>query len=413
MPPAPLISPTRPREVTSIEDTGLPFGLLLDLILKQAYFEGTPTLHALCERSKLSVQIVHTLFRHLQKEQLIEVRSLVSGDYEFSLTSRGRAMADVALQKGHYAGAAPVALADYQRVVANQGLTFRPSIEGLRTAMEDLVLAESVLRQLGTALATGGSILLYGDTGNGKTSIAERLPKVFDDVVYVPHAVEIAGNIITVYDPQSHQALSPAEMDPRWMLCRRPLVKVGGEMTADMLEARLDPAARIAIAPIQMKANNGILLIDDFGRQRISPRELLNRWIVPLDRRRDLLSLSGTSFEIPFEVLVIFATNLTVGDLAEDAFLRRLKNKIKVEPMSPDLFRELIRRACRRKSLPLAYDVEDYLVEACGRRTGGQLRACYPSDLIEIVCGRAAFENYAPKLGPDDVDYALDLYFTH
>ena len=180
MPPAPLISPTRPREVTSIEDTGLPFGLLLDLILKQAYFEGTPTLHALCERSKLSVQIVHTLFRHLQKEQLIEVRSLVSGDYEFSLTSRGRAMADVALQKGHYAGAAPVALADYQRVVANQGLTFRPSIEGLRTAMEDLVLAESVLRQLGTALATGGSILLYGDTGNGKTSIAERLPKVFD-----------------------------------------------------------------------------------------------------------------------------------------------------------------------------------------------------------------------------------------
>jgi len=406
-------SPARPREVTTIEDTGLPFGMLLDLILKQSYFEGTPTLQLLCERSKLSVHIVHTLFRHMQKEQLIEVRSLPSGDYEFSLTSRGRQMAEVALQKGHYAGAAPVRLADYQRVVANQGLTFHPTNALLRTALEDLVLEDQVIRQLGTALATGGSILLYGDTGNGKTSIAERLPKVFDDMVYVPHAVEISGNIITVYDPQSHQALAPAEMDPRWMLCRRPLVKVGGEMTADMLEARLDPSARIAVAPIQMKANNGILLIDDFGRQRISPRELLNRWIVPLDRRRDLLSLAGTSFEIPFEVLVIFATNLSVSDLAEDAFLRRLKNKIKVEAMSPDLFRELIRRACRRKKLPLAFDVEDYFLEACSRRAGGKLRACYPGDLIEIVCGRAAFEEHSAKLGPEDVDYALDIYFTH
>jgi len=406
-------SPARPREVTSIEDTGLPFGMLLDLILKQAYFEGTPTLQLLCERSKLSMHIVHTLFRHLQKEQLIEVRSLPSGDYEFSLTSRGRGMADVALQKGHYAGAAPVALADYQRVVSSQGLSFRPSVTGLKTALEDLVLDDRVIKQLGTALATGGSILLYGDTGNGKTSIAERLPKVFDDVVYVPFAVEIAGNIITVFDPQSHQALAPAEMDPRWMLCRRPLVKVGGEMTADMLEARVDPAARVGIAPIQMKANNGILLIDDFGRQRISPRELLNRWIVPLDRRRDLLSLSGTSFEIPFEVLVIFATNLSVSDLAEDAFLRRLKNKIKVEPMSPDLFRELIRRACRRKKLPLAYDVEDYFLDAVGRRSRGQLRACYPGDLVDIVCGRAAFEEHPPRLGSEDVDYALDIYFTH
>jgi len=403
----------RPPEVTSIESTGLPFGMLLDLILKQTYFEGTVTLQTLGERSKLSPQIVHALFRHMQKEQLVEARSLESGDYEISLTTRGRSMADVALQKGHYAGPAPVTLVEYQRVVATQGNSFRPTSAKLRAALEDLVLAEYTIQQLGTALATGGSILLYGDTGNGKTSIAERLPKVFDDAVYVPYAVEIAGHVITVYDPQSHQALAPAEMDPRWMLCRRPLVKVGGEMTADMLEARVDAAARIAVAPIQMKANNGILLIDDFGRQRVSPRELLNRWIVPLDRRRDLLSLAGTSFEIPFEVLVVFATNLAVSDLAEDAFMRRLKNKIKVESMSPDLFRELIRRACQRRHLPLAYDVEDYFLGACGKRTGGKLRACYAGDLVEIVCGQAAFEERPARLGPADVDYALDIYFAH
>lgn len=403
----------RPREVTTIGDTGLPFGMLLDLILKQTYFEGTAALRQLCERSKLHVQVVHSLFRHMQKEQLIEVRSRVDGDYELMLTSKGRALAQVALEKGHYAGAAPVTLAEYQSAVSHQRMRFYPSREALHEALQDLVLPERVFDQLGTALVTAGSILLYGDTGNGKTSIAERLPRVFDDAVYVPHAVEIAGNIVMVLDPHAHAPLAPAEMDPRWVLCRRPLVKVGGELTPEMLEPHLDPVARVAVAPIQMKANNGILLIDDFGRQRIPPRELLNRWIVPLDRRRDLLSLGGVSFEIPFEVLVIFATNLTVSDLAEDAFLRRLRNKIKIGSLSPELFRELLRRECARHGITLTASVEDYFVQTCGERAGGQLRACYPSDLVAVVRARAAFEGRPPMMSREDVDYALDLYFAH
>jgi transcriptional regulator with AAA-type ATPase domain len=205
----------RPQEVTTIEDTGLPFGMLLDLILKQTYLEGTATIRQLCERSKLQAQVVHTLFRHLQKEQLIDFRSRVDGDYELTLTSKGHTLAQVALEKGHYADPAPVTLAEYQSVVRNQRAQFHPSREAPHDALQDLVLPERVFDQLGTALVTGGSILLYGDTGNGKTSIAERLPKVFEDAVYVPHAVEIAGNIVMVLDPHKHAGLAPAEMDPR------------------------------------------------------------------------------------------------------------------------------------------------------------------------------------------------------
>jgi predicted ATPase with chaperone activity len=267
---------------------------------------------------------------------------------------------------------------------------------------------------LGTALVTGGAILLYGETGNGKTSIAERLQKLFNDSVYIPHAVEISGHIIAVFDPQIHQSQeSQPSVDARWVQCRRPMVKVGGELTSEMLEARVDEVTRIGVAPLQMKANNGIMLIDDFGRQRIAPRELLNRWIVPMDRRVDLLSLSGMSFEIPFEVLVVFATNLLVSDLAEDAFLRRLKNKIKVESLSEDLFKELTRRACRMKGLPLTPDIEEYFVQECSKYAKGQLRACFPLDITAIVSGMATFERRGSRLDKEDVDSALAVYFAH
>jgi hypothetical protein len=192
------------------------------------------------------------------------------------------------------------------------------------------------------------------------------------------------------------------------------MVKVGGEMRAEMLDTRMDEITRICIAPLQMKANTGILLIDDFGRQRITPRELLNRWIVPLDRRIDILSLwSGVSFEIPFELLVIFGTNLPLSDLAEDAFMRRLKNKIKIDGMSTDLFRVLLRRVCLDNELACSSEMEDYILEECVRHGPDGLRACFPGDIAKIICGVAAFEQRAARLEKEDVDRALQVYFVH
>jgi len=406
----------QPREAPRIEDTGLSNGMLVDLVLKHVFFEGTALLRVIADRTKLSPGVILALYRQFQKEQLVETRSMQGEDYEISLTSKGRGMAEVALKKGQYAGPAPVTLAAYNQAVAKQGIPLRPSIESLRAAMSDLVLPEHVIHELGTALVTGGTIMLYGETGLGKTSIAERLHRVFEDHVYIPYAVEAGGHIITVYDPLVHDAVEDESrmLDGRWVLCRRPMVKVGGEMRAEMLDPHIDEVTRICTAPLQMKANNGILLIDDFGRQRISPRELLNRWIVPLDRRKDIMSMwSGVSFEIPFELVVVFATNLGLNDLAEEAFMRRLKNKIKMEAMEPALFDELVRRVCRQKGLWIEPGAEQYLREACANHSSTGLRACYPEDIASAIVGMATFEQRTPKLDKSSIDAAIRVYFVH
>jgi hypothetical protein len=407
----------QPREAHHLEDTGLSLSLILDLMLKYTYLEGAMTLAKLMERSKLSSTVVHAMYRHIQKEQLCDTRAMVGDDYEISLSSKGRNMAEVALKKSHYAGPAPVPLAHYKESVSFQAPAISLTAETLGVVLSDLVLPENVIRELGAALMTGGAIMLYGSTGNGKTSIAERLPGIFgDDFIFVPHAVEVAGQIIAVYDPLIHHTVNAFEhhADPRWVLCRRPMVKVGGEMRADMLDTRMDEVTRMCTAPLQMKANNGILFIDDFGRQRITPRELLNRWIVPLDRHTDILSLwSGISFEIPFELLVVFATNLPLSDLAEDAFMRRLKNKIKIDPLSQDLFVDLLRRVCEDEQLPCSPEMEEYVSRECLKQSPEGLRACFPTDLMKIIRGIAAFEKRAPSLSKNDVDEAVRVYFVH
>jgi len=407
----------QPKEAHHLDETGLSLSLVLDLILKYTYFEGAMTLATLVQRSKLSSTIIHAMYRHLQKEQLCDTRAMVGDDYEISLSIKGRAMAEVALKKSHYAGPAPVPLADYNQSVSSQALRLGLTAETLKAAMSDLVLPEHVISELGAALMTGGAIILYGSTGNGKTSIAERLPRIFeDDLIYVPYAIEVAGQIITVFDPLIHRTENPEEdpADPRWVLCSRPMVKVGGEMRADMLDTRMDEITRVCAAPLQMKANNGILLIDDFGRQRITPRELLNRWIVPLDRRKDILSVwSGTTFEIPFELVVVFGTNLPLSDLAEDAFMRRLKNKIKIEPLSPELFHKLLRQVCEMEKLPCTREMEEYISSECLKQSPEGLRACFPTDLMKIIRGISAFEKRTPTLEKRDVDEALKVYFVH
>ncbi len=412
-----LAEPPRfqPAQASSIEETGLPSSLVFDLVLKHAFFEGITTLGRLGQRSKLNSAIIHSIYRQLQKEHLCETRSMVGYDYEITLSSKGRSRAELALRRSRYTGPAPVSLAEYNRAVSEQAMQIEVTAESLKHTLSDLVLSDSVIRQLGAALTVGGAIILYGSTGNGKTSIAERLHRVSRSLIYVPYAVEVAGQIVTVYDPLIHRA-EPGEVEsnPRWLLCRRPMVKVGGELRADMLEPRLDEMTQSGVAPISMKANNGILLIDDFGRQRISPLELLNRWIVPLDRGTDVMSLwSGVSFEIPFQVLVVFATNLALSDLAEDAFLRRLKNKIKIESLEEAPFRDLLRRVSTAKGILCSQQAEDYFVEECRRHSPDGLRACYPADLLAIVAGLAKFEERTPSLEPADIAQALNLYFVH
>lgn len=398
----------------SIEETGLSHGLIVDLILKHAFFEGTVTLDKLAQRSKLSAPIIHSIYRHLQREHLCDTRTMVGNDYEISLSNKGRDMAEMALKRTQYAGPAPVPLTEYNRTVSEQGIQIEVTADSLRAALSDLVVPDRVINELGAALVTGGTILFHGSTGNGKTSIAERLQRILRGLVCIPHAVEVSGQILTVYDPLIHGAaeVQTDDMDGRWVLCRRPTVKVGGELRVEMLEPRLDEVTRVCIAPFQMKSNNGILLIDDFGRQRLTPRELLNRWIVPLDRHTDVLSLSsGVSFEIPFQVLVVFATNLALSDLAEDAFLRRLKNKIKIDPLRPELFRELLRRVCREKNLACTPEMEEYVWRGCSKASPDGLRACFPLDIVATVCGIAAFEQQTPGLDTDRIDRALKTYF--
>jgi predicted ATPase with chaperone activity len=403
----------RPSEAHGLEQTGLAPALVVELVLRHVFFEGTTTLTKLVQRLKLSPHIIEAAYRHIYREQLCETRPMIGNDYEICLNTKGRSMAEVALKKSQYAGAAPVTLADYTRAVEAQALRLDVTAESLAEALNDLVVPDAVIRELGAALVTGGTLLLYGGTGNGKTSLAERLPRLFEDSVYVPYAVEVSGQIVTVFDPLIHMVERDDSPDPRWLLCRRPMVKVGGEMRAEMLDTNVDEITRVCTAPLQMKANNGILLIDDFGRQRVTPRELLNRWIVPLDRGKDILSLwSGATFEIPFEVLVVFATNLPLSDLAEDAFMRRLKNKIKIDSLSEGLFKDLLKRVCEQRHLVYSPEVAEYMVRECLKRSETGLRACFPTDLVNIISGIAAFERRVPQLDEPRVDHAVRVYFA-
>ena len=402
----------RPSEARRLEETGLSHTLLVDLVLRCAFLEGTILLSDLVERLKLPSEVVESLYRYLYEERLCESRSY---ENKISLNSKGRSLAEVALKKTQYVGPAPVPLKDYTHAVTLQALRLDASPERLRSALNDLVLADRIIKELGSALLNRGTILLYGSTGNGKTSVAERFPRLFDDSVYIPYAVEVSGQIVSVFDPLVHQAAlpEPATLDRRWLLCKRPMVKVGGELRLDMLDTRVDEATRICTAPVQMKANNGILLIDDFGRQRITPRELLNRWIVPLDRGNDILSLpSGFNFEIPFELLVVFATNLSLTDLAEDAFIRRLKNKIKIDTLSSDLFRTLLKRVCKEGNIPCSAETQEYIIQQCLEHSPDALRGCFPTDLVSIACGNAAFDGRRTALDKASVDEVINMYFA-
>ena len=341
----------------SIEETGIRKNLLEDLALKIIYLVGEIPLNELARQMGLSYKVVEELFQRLRRDQLCLVTGMTGGTHRVTTSSSGKSRALELLAQNQYVGPAPVSLDDYtERIEAQSVRGIRVTPEDVVCAFEDWVLDSTTLDQLGVAATSGRGIFLYGPTGTGKTTIAETLTRLFnEDPVWVPYAVEVDGQIITVYDPALHQRLEQAsdpEQDGRWIKCRRPRMMVGGELTIEMLDLQFNAATRFYSGPVQMKANNGILIIDDFGRQRVSPEELLNRWVVPLDRRIDFLTLAGgKKIEIPFDMLVVFATNLDPARLVDEAFLRRIQTKIKVDFMKPDQFREVFMRLCLKHEL--------------------------------------------------------------
>ncbi len=405
----------QPRVPEHLEALGIPEGLVTDLVLRRLYVKGLSTFHSLADALKLSVQVIETVFRQLRQEQLVEVRGMVGNDYNFTLTQAGRQMAQGSFEITKYAGPAPVSLKDYHKATKLQAAKVRVNRKVLRDALSDLVLTERMLDQLGPALISQSSIFLYGPTGNGKTSLAERTLRIYQDAILIPYAVEVDNQFIMLYDPVLHERIETEELgiDPRWVLCRRPCVVTGGELVPGMLDLRLDAATNIYAAPLQMKANNGILVIDDFGRQAMAPRELLNRWIVPLDRRVDYLSLAyGVKFQIPFEILVVFATNLDPRALADEAFLRRIQNKILVDAVDEQCFDEILRRVAAAKNIPMEPDSAACMRGLCLRGGRTELRACYPGDICSLLLSISRYENQPPRMTAADLERATYLYFA-
>ena len=364
---------------------------------------------------KLPVPVVLAIFNNLRQQQLIEVKGMVGNDYRITLSGHGRIAATERFQISRYSGPAPVSLKAYSEAVRLQSTTVEITREALRAAFSDMVVPDSLLDQLGPALIEQSSIFLYGPAGNGKSSLAERMLRVYEDAVLVPYAVEVDGQVISLYDPAVHQRVGDESefRDARWVVCRRPCIIVGGELTSGLLDLRYDDTTGIYSAPLQMKANNGIFVIDDFGRQIMSPRELLNRWIVPLDRRVDYLSLRyGLKFEIPFQVLVVFATNLNPRELADEAFLRRIHNKIHVDSVSPEAFDEIFRRVTRARKVGAVQESSATFRELCLAGGRSELRACYPNDICNILNSIARYENREPIASEEDLKRAVQLYFT-
>jgi hypothetical protein len=413
------VSPVRtgfkPSVPQTFEDLGISQSLVLDLVLRRLLLEGFSTLQQLSDKLKISMAILNIVFQHMRSQQLVEVKGMVGNDYHFTLSQAGKLLASERFQITQYAGAAPVSLKDYHSATKSQAAQVRIDRKALRSAFSDLVVTDQLLDQLGPALISQNSIFIYGPTGNGKTSIAERMLRVYQDAILLPYAVEVDSQIISLYDPVVHQRLDvdDHDLDPRWVLCRRPCIVVGGELIPSMLELRLDESSGIYAAPLQMKANNGIFIVDDFGRQLMSPRDLLNRWIVPLDRRVDYLMLRyGVKFQIPFELMVVFSTNLEPSDLADEAFLRRIHNKIFIDAVDDKAFDQIFHRVLAASNMPYEPDSSEYLRKLCLREGRTELRACYPADICNILNSIGKYEGRPPYMTKSELERASALYFA-
>jgi hypothetical protein len=412
----------------SLQDTGLGQDQIEQLMLKTLY-GGEATGLALADRLRLPFTMIEPLVERVRTEQLVEVRgSGGSGaaSYRYALTDAGRERARQYFGINQYVGPAPVPLAAYVAQMRTLAAA-RVYIERdrLRQAFSHLIINDAVLEQLGPAVNAGKAVFLYGPPGNGKTVIAEGLGRALGGDMYMPHAIDVDGHILTMFDPINHDSLetdteadafsviATAPRDRRWVRIRRPVVMVGGELTLDMLDLTFNPINKFYEAPIQLKANGGVFLVDDFGRQRIRPQELLNRWIVPLESRFDYLTLhTGKKFQVPFDVLIVFATNLDPASLADEAFLRRIPYKIPITDPTTDEFSRIFDLNCRRRNLKFHQVMVAYLQRRHYAPAGRSLRSCHPRDLLDQVTALCRYRGIEPSITRELLDAACKAYFV-
>ena len=398
----------------SPEDLGIPYALVTDLVLRRCLLEGKTSVNGLSQALALRASLVDKIIQELREKKEVEVLGMEGRDFTVALTTLGQNHANDRLAQSRYAGAAPVSLEHYRAVVARQRLAVYVNREMLKQAFSDLVIADELLDELGPSLNANGAMFLYGPPGTGKTSIAERIVRISPDHVLVPKAVEVDGQVIVVFDQTVHIPVDdqPEDLDPRWVVCHRPRVVVGGELTGSMLDLTYDRTSGVYLAPLQMKANNGVMIIDDFGRQVLTPDQLLNRWIVPLDRRIDFLSLNyGVSFEVPFDVKVVLSTNLDPSDLGDEAFFRRIQSKIFIGPITEDAFDWILARVAHAMGVGCDADAAEYLRMVC-KQQGGDLRPYLPADVCKLLKALAQYEGITPVLNRYTIDRVLALYYT-
>jgi MoxR-like ATPase len=404
----------RPRCAAEL---GIRQSIVEDLALKTMYMGGTMSTRELAKQMRVSVNVADELMNRMRTSQLCQVMGMTASLATVQLTDQGRKRGLELLGLSQYVGAAPVSLESYVTQVRKQSVrnmvVRRADVE---RAFGDLVIDPKLLGQIGTGLNSGASIFVHGPAGVGKTAIAETMSRVLaEDSVWIPHAVEVDGQIIIVYDPMIHKRVDAPEFDncdERWVRCQRPSVLVGGELTIDMLDLQYNATTKFYSGPVQMKANNGVLIMDDFGRQRVRPEDLLNRWVVPLDRGIDFLSMAGgRKIEIPFELLVVFSTNLDPADLVDAAFLRRMQTKIRVDTATDDQFRQIFRRVAARRNLNVDEGALNDLIGAIRGGLQQELRACQPRDLVNQVCWAAQYEDRRPILDRASLFVAMEAYF--
>ncbi|MFO0844997.1 MAG: ATPase [Gemmataceae bacterium] len=413
----------QPAQPSSLEEAGLSEGLVESLLCKRLLAVGKESGRALAEHVCLSYGLLEDVFQRLRSRQVLTHKGAAPlNDYVYALTDQGREAAQYMLKTCAYQGAAPVPLADYVNSVEAQTIRAEvPRRPQLEEAFREVSVPPDLFARLGPAIASGTGLFLYGAPGNGKTTLAERVTRAFGQEIWIPRVILAEGELIKLYDPAYHRAVATNQRklvrqdthDPRWVKVRRPTVVVGGELTMDSLELRHNHQTNVSEAPLQMKSNGGSLLIDDFGRQRMNPLELLNRWIVPLEKRYDFLTLAaGKSIQVPFDQLILFSTNLEPRDLVDEAFLRRIPFKVNVPDPDEDEFHQLFRLAVGQFGCEYDADAVEYLLETHYRGKNRPRRRCHPRDLLLQVRCHCRYNDLPVRLTPEALDRAVESYFT-